>query len=151
LVALGAVLTKFLDYIKDKRQEFRYEYLIKADLRRVNTNLGKAGGTPEPIDPKYNAPYIRDRHHLFGEFNTQVHDLYKEFIDYNSTLEELIKNPRDNYEDIERSRNFMANRIDVFLSKPWLKKIPDDYSDLSKIKFIRYLLGLDAMEEPTKK
>jgi hypothetical protein len=140
---LGAFL---LNYVwqswRDNRQQFVGEYHIKGELEEIKHDL-EVGGKPEPIEPVYGADYVRE-YHLFGEKCTQVIYWYKGFEKYNSGFE-----ARDYYEKLRRQHS-MANQIGGILSNPWLKKIPDEDSDLSIIKFIRYLFGLDAMKETIK-
>jgi len=144
LGVFGAFVLNYVwQFWRDNHQKFVGEYHIKAELRGIKHNQ-EIGGKIKPIEPIYGADYVRE-YHLFGDNCTQVLFWYRGFEKYNSRLETL-----DYFEKLT-SRRSMANQIDGILHTPWLKKIPDDASDLSTIKFIRYLLGRDAPEEPTKK
>jgi hypothetical protein len=123
------------------------EYHIKSELIGIKHDL-EVGGRPQPIEPIYGADYVRE-FHLFGENCTQVIYWYKGFDKYNSKFEVLDE--RHDHVGIQMIQHSETNLMGGILSSHFLKRIPDDYSDLSTIKFIRYLLGQDAKEEPTKK
>lgn len=147
IALIGFVVKNGWQFLVNKRQKFIEEYHIKAELGRIKKNL-EVGGTPKPIEFVLGADHIK-KYRLFGENFTQVILLYKGFDDYNNKFEDL-KNKGDLL-GIQRNQVSKANEMRGILSNHWMKKIPDDYSDLSTIKFIRYLLGRDAKEEPTKK
>jgi hypothetical protein len=146
-VLAGFVASLLLQYRIDNRRKFRDEYNIKAELDGISTSL-VAGGRPEPIDIVYGADYVREGR-LFGEHSTEVIFWYKGFEKYNRDFEELKK--LDGRLGIQMMQQSKAGEIGGMLHSSWMKKIPDADSDLSTTKFIRYLLGRDAKEEPTKK
>ena len=152
-VFLAFLFNYVWNYWNNKRRIFEEEYLIKAELQSIKNDLD-AGGKSNPIKPNYGADHVR-KYRLFGKYRTQVINWFNGFEKYNSRLEELNK-LRNNGEVSGESiavafwelRKSEANGMGSILSSCWLKRIPER-SDLSRIKFIRYLFGLDALKEKT--
>jgi hypothetical protein len=145
---LGVLLAFILNYIwqfwNNEHLRFEEEYRIKAELKRIEHDLG---GKTKPIKPVYGAGHVI-KYRLFGKNRTEVIGWYVGFERYNSSLEDLKE--EGNHPEIENLKLRKVNEMGGILHSGFLKRIPDDDSDLSKIKFIRYLLKLDAMEEPTR-
>jgi hypothetical protein len=162
---LGVLLAFLLNYIwnflRDENLKFEEEYLIKAELSSIEHNLDpEIGGRSHPIKPVYGADHVR-KYRLFGENRTRVIGWYNEFEKYNFDLADLEERQKETRTQEDRVsitsefntlRNTKHNVMVGILHTDWLKRIPDDRNNegLSFPKFIRYLLGLDAMEEPIK-
>jgi hypothetical protein len=163
---LGFASKAIFDWWKDKGHEFREEYLIKTELEKIkhlfDSQLKTKNKLPIRLELIYGADYVRDNH-LFGEYMTHVRHWYEVAESYNSSVENY-KN-LTNYStleatkseawtlcllDIDVKRSFLRKNAGIMFQTPWLKKVPNYDSDLSKIKFLRYLLGRDAFEEPEK-
>lgn len=147
---LAAFLLNYAwQFLRDNHQKFVGEYHVKAELSGIKNDLG-VGGKPEPIEPIYGPDYVRE-YHLFGEDCTQVIFWYKGFEKYNSRFE-ILERRRDSV-GIQMMQHSEANLLGGILSSQFLKRIPDSLSNsgLSRTKFVWYLLGQDALEEPTRK
>jgi len=147
LGVIGAFVVGWLGHTwSSNRLNFEEEYRIKAELQSIEHDL-KIGGRSDPIMPIYGADHVI-KYRLFGENRTEVAGWYRGFEKYNYRLEDLKID--QNYAEIESSRRGMANLMGGILRSYWLKRIPGSTNNkgLSRIKFIRYLFGLDALKEP---